>query len=122
MPVELSNPVVQDFEFQCPEGGTPRPHTLCAIELATGIEHRYGLEELSRMSSPPFPSDQTLIAFSADAELSCYLALGWELPVNVVDLRIEHMMHDLNVCTVEHLGANLEGALAHYGISHAVAN
>jgi len=122
MPAILNNPVIQDFEFVCEKGGTPVPHTLCAIELNTGTIHNYGPEELAQLSGPPFPPDQTLIAFAADAELSCYLALGWTLPANVIDLRIEHMMFDLNVSTVKHLGASLEGALAYYGLSHAVEN
>ncbi len=122
MSVELSNPVIADFEFVSVKGGTPVPHTLCAIEVRTGKIHKYGPSELAQLDSPPFPPDHTLIAFAADAELSCYLALGWPLPESVIDLRVEHMMFDLNTATVEHLGANLEGALAHYGMSHAVEN
>ena len=122
MPIQLSNPVFQDFEFVCEKSGIPTPHTLCAIELNTGKIHKYGPEELAQLSGPPFPHNQTLIAFAADAELSCYLALGWLMPINVIDLRIEHMMFDLNTSVVDHLGANLEKALAYYGMSHAVEN
>ncbi len=122
MSVELTNPVIADFEFVSVKGGIPVPHTLCAVEVRTGKIHKYGPQELAQLDGPPFPPDHTLIAFAADAELSCYLALGWPLPENVIDLRIEHMMIDLNTATVEHLGANLESALSYYGMSHAVEN
>jgi hypothetical protein len=120
--INLVNPVVIDFEFKAQDGCTPVPHTMCAQELATGITHRYAPGQLDGMTAPPFPSHYTLVAFAADAELGCYLALGWPLPPRVIDLRIEHMMFDLNTAIVEHLGANLEGALAYYGISHASGN
>ena len=107
-------------------GGVPQPHTLTALELSTGKIHRYGPAELAQLSGPPFPPDQTLVAFAADAELSCYLSLGWPLPETVIDLRIEHMMCDLNTGSkakgAKSLGANLEGALAFYGLTHAVEN
>ena len=123
----FTNPVIQDFEFTMTEpGGVPQPHTLTALELSTGKIHRYGPAELAQLSGPPFPPDQTLVAFAADAELSCYLALGWPLPESVIDLRIEHMMCDLNTGSkakgAKSLGANLEGALAFYGLTHAVEN
>ena len=123
----FTNPVIQDFEFTMTEpGGVPQPHTLTALELSTGKIHRYGPAELAQLSGPPFPPDQTLVAFAADAELSCYLALGWPLPESVIDLRIEHMMCDLNTGRkakgAKSLGANLEGALAFYGLTHAVEN
>ena len=118
----LTNPVVIDFEFKSADGCVPVPHTMCAKELSTGIVHRYACGQLEGLIAPPFPRDYTLVAFAADAELGCYLALGWPLPPRVIDLRIEHMMWDLNTSVVEHLGANLEGALAFYGISHASEN
>ena len=112
-------PIVVDFEFEAKPGNVPRPHTMCARELATGVTHVYEGERLRGLVAPPFPPDYTLIAFAADAELSCYEILGWPLPPNTIDIRIEHMMIDRNVSTVEHLGVNLEQALAYYGILHA---
>jgi DNA polymerase I-like protein with 3'-5' exonuclease and polymerase domains len=92
---------------------------MCAVELATGATHIYEGERLRGLAAPPFPLDYTLIAFAADAELSCYEMLGWPIPQHIIDIRIEHMMLDRNVSTVEHLGVNLEQALAYYGILHA---
>jgi hypothetical protein len=42
---------------------------------------------------PPYDisKDSLFVAFSADAEMSCHLALGWELPAQVLDLRIEFL-------------------------------
>jgi DNA polymerase I-like protein with 3'-5' exonuclease and polymerase domains len=92
---------------------------MCAVELATGTTHTYEGERLRGLAAPPFPPGYTLIAFAADAELSCYEMLGWPAPEHVIDIRIEHMMVDRNVSTVEHLGVNLEQALTYYGILHA---
>ena len=69
MSIALRNPVIADFEFcETEVGGTPIPHTLCALEISTGKAHRYGPAELAEMQTAPFPEDHTLIAFSADAE------------------------------------------------------
>jgi hypothetical protein len=70
-------PIVVDFEFGVTPGSTPRPHTMCAKDRTTGVTHIYEGGRLRGLVAPPFPPDYTLIAFAADAELSCYEILGW---------------------------------------------
>ena len=120
--LNLVNPIVIDFEFKASDGHVPVPHTMCAKELVTGTIHRFGSGQSPGLEAPPFPREYTLVAFAADAELGCYLALGWAFPAYVLDLRIEHMMCDRNTATIEHLGANLEQALSFYGMSHSYEN
>jgi DNA polymerase I-like protein with 3'-5' exonuclease and polymerase domains len=116
------NRIIADFEFKCDLGGTPKPHTLCGKNLDTGETWKFGPGELPKAC--PFPPDHTLIAFAADAELGCYEVLGWNAE-KVIDLRVEHMMLDLNIATEahkDHLGTNLENALGYYGLSHTYPN
>jgi hypothetical protein len=114
--------VVADFEFWSQHGSKPKPHHLAAIEIFSGRQHLYAPEELAAMTESPFPSGYGLIAFSADAEHSCIIALGWEKPAQTIDLRVEHMMLDRNVSHVESLSVNLEEMLAHFGLSHPFPN
>jgi hypothetical protein len=86
--------VLNDFEYH--HGGLgghspPVPICGCAWELRSGRQHRLWGEEL-RTPVPPWPHgpDSLLVSYSAPAELSCYLALGWPLPRFVLDLLIEH--------------------------------
>lgn len=81
-----------DTEFQAPPG--ERPHVLCLVarELRSGREIRLWRDDLIRLASAPFNvgADALFVAFFSSAELSCFLQLGWPLPVNVVDLFCEH--------------------------------
>ena len=45
-------------------------------------------------AAPPYPvgQDVLFVAFAAAAELEVHLALGWPLPCNVLDLRVEHIV------------------------------
>lgn len=114
--------VLADFEFATTPGSIPKPHHLCAIEIYSGKRHTYNPAELAALKECPFPSGHGLIAFAVDAELSCYLALGWELPTQVLDQRVEHMMRFRNVSGTKDLGVNLEEMLAFYGVSHSFEN
>src|SRR5204863_2713258 len=44
-------------------------------------------------AAPPCPSGDGVlfVAFAAAAELEVHLALGWPIPKNVLDLRVEHI-------------------------------
>jgi len=112
--------VLVDFEFH--HGGLgdhspPVPVCACALELRSGREHRLWDEELRRPAPPwPYESDSLLVSFSAPAELSCYLALGWPLPRFVLDLLIEHRQI-VNGVLGKALPRNLLSALRYYGLA-----
>jgi hypothetical protein len=102
-----------DFEFFASPGGRPRPHCCVTRDFRSGAVHRQWLTE---DSSPPFPTDsKTLfVAYYASAELGCYLALGWPMPVRILDLFVE-FRNATNGLSVP-CGNGLLGALAYYGL------
>ncbi len=106
-----------DFEFIVNGGNLPEPVCMVGVEYYSGKEVRIWREELLQMEAPPFPSnaDTLVVAFYASAEVGCYLALGWDLPVNVLDLYTEFSC--LTNGRRLPSGRGLLGALAYYGIS-----
>lgn len=79
-----------DFEFNQPDGGTPRPICMVARNLKSGQTRRVWLWDDSREECPvPLGPDVLYVAYLASAELSCHLALGWALPIHVLDLYVE---------------------------------
>lgn len=102
-----------DFEFSAPAGERPNPICVVSRELKSGALTRTVLEATSR---PPFEinCESLYIAYYASAELGCHLVLGWDIPVNIVDLYAEFRCltngQDL-FC-----GSGLLGALTHFGL------
>jgi hypothetical protein len=72
-----------DFEFRAEPGRPPRPWCVVAECVETGeILHLW----LDGSDTPcPFEIPYRLIAHYALAELSCILALGWQMPAEVID-------------------------------------
>ena len=108
-----------DFEFSAPPGERPRPVCLVAWEFASGRKLRIWEDELMQMTEPPFATDgQALfVAYYASAEIGCFLALGWSLPENVLDLFTEFRNHTNGLPTP--CGSGLLGAMAWYGLGAA---
>jgi hypothetical protein len=79
------------FEFQAPNGERPSPVCLVAIEARTGKTIRLWRDDLLRLERAPIDTgpDSLFAAFYASAELGCFLALGWPMPINVLDLYVE---------------------------------
>jgi hypothetical protein len=65
-----------------------------AHELKSGKTESVWLdgEDAGDLKSPPYSTgkDALFISFYAPAEMSCHLALGWQMPANLVDLFAEH--------------------------------
>jgi hypothetical protein len=80
-----------DFEFSAPPGERPSAICLVARELISGRRLRVWEDELKAMKQPPYSlsKDALFVAYYASAEMGCHLALGWPLPVNVLDLYVE---------------------------------
>ena len=108
--------VFADFEFKAPDGERPRVHCLVAKELYSGRTHRYWSDDLCQMHSAPFDvgNNTLFVAYYASAELSCFKALGWTFPTNVLDLFIEfrNRVNGLRPPS----GFGLLGALIYLGI------
>ena len=105
-----------DFEFSAPPGERPQVVCLVAQELDSGRTLRVWQGELQGMDRPPYPIDEDtlFVAYYASAEMGCHLALGWPLPVNVLDLFVE-FRNTTNGLTLPN-GAKLLGALTWHGL------
>ena len=110
-----------DFEFSAPPGERPQVVCLVAQELDSGRTLRVWQGELQGMDRPPYPIDEDtlFVAYYASAEIGCHLALGWPLPVNVLDLFTE-FRNATNGLPLP-CGAGLLGALAWYGLGSVEA-
>jgi DNA polymerase I len=104
-----------DFEYQATPGEPPTPHCMVARELRTGRTVRLWADELRRLKHAPFSigPDSLSVAYYISAEFSCFHALGWPLPVNVLDLFVEFRNLTNGTPLIE--GAGLLGALIHFG-------
>ena len=85
--------VVADTEFIPLPGEKPDPIAVCARELRSG--RVFTLFDGEMGDRPPYRIDDKawFVAFAAAAELEVHLALGWPLPANILDLRVEHINH-----------------------------
>ena len=83
-----------DFEYVSNPGERPLPVCLVAREMKSGKTESVWLEgaEAGDLMSPPYPTgkDALLVSFYSPAEMSCHLALGWPMPINLLDLFVEH--------------------------------
>jgi hypothetical protein len=104
---------LMDFEFRAPAGERPLPVCLVALELRSQRTLRVWQEEFG--ASPPYSvaPDSLFVAYYASAELGCHLALGWSIPVRVLDLFTEFRILTNGKKTVA--GNSLLGALAYFG-------
>lgn len=78
-----------DAEYDQPDGERPKVHCIVAHELWSGRTVRLFGDELK--AGPPWSTgfDVLVIAFYLSAEINCFLSLGWELPIRVLDLYAE---------------------------------
>jgi hypothetical protein len=106
-----------DFEFNGADGDQPRPVCMVARECRSGREIRLWRDDLAKLKVAPFDTgrESLFVAFFASAELSCFFALDWPLPVNVVDLFAEHRVATNGLELV--YGNSLIGALALRGLA-----
>ena len=108
-----------DFEFR-PEGGVDggNPEVVCLVarEYFSGQLLRFWQEDMAQMKSAPYPTGDHAItvAYYASAEMGAFLAQGWDLPVNVLDLFIvfRGLLNGLKL----KFGFGLLGALSYFGI------
>jgi hypothetical protein len=77
--------VVCDFEFAENKFGYPAVRCVAFHDLTTGKQGTLWVDSLTSIPLV-FSGDYVMIAFAAKAELSCFLALGWPFPPQVLDL------------------------------------
>ena len=105
-----------DFEFREVNGNLPEVHCMVARELFSGQLIRTWIA--GKLSTPcPLPLGKSIlyVAYYATAELKCHLALGWPLPINVLDLFVEFRCQTNGKLLPS--GNGLLGALIYFGLS-----
>jgi len=82
-----------DFEFREDSNHLPVPVCMYAREEHTGTTISLWRDELLRLTEAPFDtgSDSVTVAFASNADLQCFLSLGWRFPTNVVDPYVENI-------------------------------
>ena len=110
--------VAIDAEFVPRRGERVTPVCICGKSLVHGKE--WQLFNDGNHEPCPFPDNaETLfVSFTAPAEWSFYLAMGWELPVTIIDLYAE-MCLKFNGCPGKdgkRIFPSLLMALDHYGL------
>src|SRR5580704_15470218 len=80
-----------DFEYREDANHHPAPVCMFAYEQRAGTEIQLWQDELQACRQAPFDigPDVLFVAYAASAELSCFLALGWPFPKNVLDAYVE---------------------------------
>ena len=108
-----------DFEFRPKngrEGNLPEPVCMVALNMHTGETRRIWRDELEQIGTPPFPAGRgaLFVAYYASAEMGCFLALGWPVPVNILDLFVE--FRQFTNGKPAPAGQSLLGAMAYFGL------
>ena len=105
---------VLDFEFIARDGEHPEVVCLVAYDLVSGRWVRLWRGDFA---APPFPVDERtlFVGYSAAAEWSCFIALGWPMPPRCIDLYAE-FTRVTNGAFEGKLFPSLLAAAAHYGI------
>ena len=104
-----------DFEFSCAPGERPKVVCLVAREFHSKQLIRLGLDEISGMDCPFDTGTKALfVAYFSSAEWNCFLSLGWDIPIRVLDLWCEFR----NLCNgaTPPVGWSLLGCLAYFGL------
>jgi len=111
----IQRSVVCDFEFAENEFGFPVVRCVAFHDLTTGKGSTLWVDALMSIL-PVFSGDYVMVAFAAKAELSCFLALGWPFPPQVLDLFFLYK----RVINGDpgNKGSGLFPALASYGINY----
>jgi DNA polymerase I len=91
----FANVIVCDFEYEVADGELPNVLCMVAHVLDTNLQHvrtiRVWRGDFD--STPPFDigPDTLFVAYSAWAELTCFMTLGWKFPEHVFDLHTAYL-------------------------------
>jgi hypothetical protein len=112
--------ILLDTAFIDRDGDKAVPVCLVAHELRSGRQHRLFFDTPGATYTNPLPMgpDVLYVAFAAQAEWSVFLALGWQLPEDVLDLFAEFrcLTNGLEHSDENLVKPSLITALAYYGL------
>jgi hypothetical protein len=91
----FTNIVVIDFEYEIDDNGLPRVLCMVAYVLDEHLQHvcTIKLWRGEFGTKPPFDigPDTLFVAYSAWAEITCFMMLGWHFPVHIFDLHTAYL-------------------------------
>jgi hypothetical protein len=108
--------VLVDTEFRPRGDGTQEVRCVCALELASGREHRLWCDAPAPC---PYPADlgSLFVAHYASAELLSHDSLGWARPANVLDTCVEFSAMTAGMRRQDQ-GRSLPAALTYFSLPH----
>ena len=77
--------IAVDFEFRMPQMGPPEIRCLAAISLKTGQRWDYWAGKIPAHPPFSFGPDTVYLMHFGEAELACFIVLGWGFPAFVFD-------------------------------------
>jgi DNA polymerase I len=103
-----------DFEYVPSAGDDPSVVCMVAKEMVSGRVIRLWRDQLGH--EPPFAIDKDVlfVAYAAQAELRCFIELGWSMPARILDLFAEFRVASNGLPLAA--GRGLLGALSWYAI------
>jgi hypothetical protein len=87
---------------------------MLARELKTGREIRQWYSDFGAVPPYDIGEDSLIVCYSAIAEMSCHLVLGWPVPKRILDLYVEFRRHKNGM--VPGVGSKLIQALEYFGL------
>ncbi|MBT5706946.1 MAG: DNA polymerase I, partial [Verrucomicrobia bacterium] len=111
---------VVDFEYQSTDGELPVIHCMVAREVHSLRLIRLFEDELSSLEKPPFEIGERslVVGFYLPAEYGCFLQLGWNRPINSLDLYTEFRW--LRNGIKDGKGRGLVDALSYFGLDDSI--
>jgi hypothetical protein len=95
MSKDFSSVVVCDFEYEITADALPDPLCMVAYMLDENLQHvrtiRMWRDDFGK--TPPFDTgaDTLFVAYSAWAEMTCFMVLEWQFPVHTFDLHTAYL-------------------------------
>jgi DNA polymerase I-like protein with 3'-5' exonuclease and polymerase domains len=114
-----------DTEYATPVGDPVIPVCLVATEFFSGRRIQQFFDPTQTYENPlSIGKDSLFIAYAAQAEWSCFLSLGWDVPIYVIDLHAE-FRNEISGRTPpigrDSFDPRLIGAMDYYGLDRISA-
>jgi DNA polymerase-1 len=105
-----------EFVSTAEKGSLPVVKGMVATDLLSGESYQLSQDELHALKASPFELDDGVlyVAFNASTNMSCHLALEWDLPTHLLDLCVEFRNHTNGLRVPA--GSDLLGSLIYFGL------
>jgi DNA polymerase I len=106
---------VVDFEFIAKPSEVQKPVCVVAHDIISGETKRVWLYENQVTAPYEMDAESLFVAYFSSAEWNCHLAMGWDLPKNVIDLFVEFRNVTNHSGSVK-VSSGLLAACKYYGV------